>query len=304
MIRALGFCVERFDVRDPGRLCRARERWIEPWEDVPGEPVLSRFVTTGAMFSDDSAFDARRGLEHAGITVTQVLAALFPGACLLAFMEDGHPEDIPDGAEGIEAYEGYRAGGAVTLGLVRWHRRVATSREISDLLGDQDEDRVRGFVVLRGEEDDDVLMDAIWPLVGLSSLDSPPARYQPAALPGLVARVPAVVLLHRDKHGVALGVYTAVPLDVDALMDRLADDADALLVPFAIAPMLARWDRALAEMRAEWDGPEPFPVPEAPPERRRDGRRRRLRRADEAASDEGDVPVEDEEGEGDKLDEG
>jgi hypothetical protein len=254
---------------------------------VAGDPIVTRFVATGAMFSDDSAWDARRGLEHAGVTVTQLLVSLFPGATMLAFMEDGHAEDIPDGAEGIEAYEGYRAGGAVTLGLVRWHRRVSGARQLSELLGDQDEDRVRGFVILAGGEDDDALMDAIWPLVGLSSLDSPVARYQPAALPELVDRVPAVVLLHRDKHGVAVGVYTRTEIDVDDVLDGLAAEAEAMLVPFAIAPMLARWDRALGEMRAEWTGPEPFPVPEAVPERRLDGRRRRRQRRDEPAGQDG-----------------
>ncbi len=295
MNRALGWCVESFDVSRPGRLCRARERWIEGWEDIVGDPVVSRFVATGAMFTDDSAADARRGLEHAGITVTQVVDGLFPGATLLAFTEDGHPEDIPDGAEGIEAYEGYRAGGAIPLGLVRWHRRVKGPREISGLLGDEDEDRVRGFAVLRGGEDDDTLMETIWPVVGLSSLDSPPARYQPAALPELVDKLVALILMHRDKHGVALGVYTRQPLDVAGLMAQLAAEAEALVVPFAIAPMLARWDRALADLRVGWEAQNgtPFPVAQAPPEQRFVARRRRRGRRDEEEGPDA-VPGEDE----------
>ena len=69
MIHALGFSENRFDPKDPGRLCRGRERWIEPWE-VDGEGLeLHRIVVSGAMFSDDGASDARRGLPFSGIDI-------------------------------------------------------------------------------------------------------------------------------------------------------------------------------------------------------------------------------------------
>ncbi len=286
MIRALGYSVDTLDPFDPGRLCRGRERWIEPLEadEEDGEEDVCRLVLTGAAFTDDSAADALRGLPHAGVDLGQVLGALFPRKVLLAFMEDGHPADIPEGAEGVEAYEGYRAGGAVSLGLVRWHRLVTTAKELREVLGENDDDdRVRGFVVLdtapAGDDLDD-LLERVFLLVGMSTLDSPPARYQPVALPELLGVARAVVLLHRDKHGVAVGIYTDEPVRVEGKLDSLAEKAGALLVPFAIPPMLARWDRAIAELRATWMSTrtDEFPVPpaaEAPPWERGRGRRGR-----------------------------
>ena len=32
MISALGYSENSFELHAPGRLCRGRERWIEPWE--------------------------------------------------------------------------------------------------------------------------------------------------------------------------------------------------------------------------------------------------------------------------------
>jgi hypothetical protein len=128
MIRALGYSQDPFDPYDPGRLCRGRERWIEPFEvddDARGEP-LERLVITGAAFSDDSAADALRGLPHSGLDLVQLITTLFPRKPLLAFMEDGHPADIPGDAEAVEAYEGYRAGGRQELGIVRWVLHVDT----------------------------------------------------------------------------------------------------------------------------------------------------------------------------------
>ena len=45
------------------------------------------------------------------------------------------------------------------------------------------------------------------------------------------------------------------------------EDNPPLLVPFAIPPMLARWDRALSELRETWDVDSmgDFPVPVAAP---------------------------------------
>lgn len=279
-VPALGWSNTDLDPADPGRLCRGRERWIEPWEPDSPFPKVHRLVLSGARFSDDSARDAQRGLPFAGVDVPSVLSALFYRKGFLAFMEDGHPADIPEGAQGVEAYDGHRAGGQSQVGLVRWHRKIKGVAELRAVLGDdptQITERIRGLLVLSGDEDEDALVEALFPLVGMSSLDSPPARYQPAALPDLVELVSAVVLFHRDKHGPALGIYSREPLDPQGKLEDLSKKAGCLLVKFAIPPMLARWDRALSELREEWSQThtEPFPVPssgEAPgwqPRRRR-----------------------------------
>jgi len=293
MIHALGYSQTPFNPHRPGRLCRGRERWIEPWaiDDDADAPELHRLVITGAEFTDESAADARRGLPFSGVSMANVIAALFPRKALFAWMEDGHPADIPAEAEGIEAYEGYRNGGRTALGLVRWHLRLQGVQSLRDLIGADAsaEERVRGFVILEDEVDDEELAERLFRLSGFSTLDSPPARYQPLAIDPVLELGRAVVLLHRDKHGPALGIYVRRPVEGHpAKLEKACDRADALPVPFAIPPMLARWDRALHELRTEWmeNREDEFPVPAAPegqgwrPHRGR-GRKKRRRKAEE-----------------------
>ena len=261
MIHALGYSQTPFQPDQSGRLCRGRDRWIEPWE-TDGEvfPTIHRLVFSGAAFSDDSAADAQRGVPYSGIEVATLITTLFPRKDFVAWMEDGHPADIPADAERVEAYEAHRGGGTTESGVV-----------------------VRGFCVVDSDEaiDLDGLADALFALSGFSTLDSPPAFYQPLALNDVLAHVKAVVLLHRDKHGPAVGVYMAEPMSgVEPKVAKLCEKAGALLVPFAIPPMLARWDRAIAELRQAWmqSRSDEFPVPAAAEGPGWDRRRRRDRR--------------------------
>jgi len=285
MIQALGYSQTPFNPHKPGRLCRGRERWIEPWEPEEGEPVpdMFRLVISGATFSDDSAADARRGIPYSGVELATLINTLFPRKTLLAWMEDGHPADIPEEAEGIEAYETFRAGGKVELGVVRWHARISGVGSIRRLLGtDLNDPKVRGFAVIDPKADEEGLEDALFALSGFSTLDSPPALYQPMAIDAVLDKVKALILLHRDKHGPALGVYLRAPMEgVEAKLQKLCDKTGSLLVPFAIPPMLARWDRAISELRQTWmaERDEEFPVPvctePSPWEKRRRERRRK-----------------------------
>lgn len=303
MVRALGFSQDSFDPSDPGRLCRGRERWIEPWASEDGPTPVQRLVMSGAAFTDMSAADALRGLPHAGVDPATVITQLFPRKALFAFMEDGHPADIPEEARGVELYDGYRAGGRVTSALVRWYLRVNGVKAVRALLQPAPEgsdipapeDRIRGFLVLdasHDEADDDALFDEVYPLVGTSIRDSPPARFQPAALSELVQQVKAVVLVHRDKHGLVLGIYSAEALDVEKKLASITDKAGSLLVPFAIPPMLARWDRALAELRESWEDGA-FPVPEPEGGYSWENRRRRRNRRDRSSAEAKETPDED-----------
>lgn len=289
MIHALGYSQTDFDAADPGRLCRGRERWIEPFE-IEGPAPMSRLVLTGATFSDDSARDALRGIPSSKVPIPAIITTLFPRRPMLAFMEDGHPADIPEDAEGVEVYNGHRAGGLVEEPMVRWRKTVSGIRDLRAILGaDAAGDPVRGFIVLDDAADvDDELLDLLFLFVGMSTLDSPPARYQPSVLPDLLERVRAVVVLHRDKHGPALGVYSREPVKLDGRLQGLTDKHDSLLVRFAIPPMLARWDRALAELRVEWMATreDEFPVPPAPEPSSWEPRRRRRRDKKVAEEDE------------------
>jgi hypothetical protein len=293
VIAALGLSQNPVDPARPGRLCRGRERWIDPWEpDGPAREV-HRVVVSGAAFTDDSARDAQRGTCWSGLDLASILDSMFPGRTFLAFVEDGHPADIDDDAEDLEAYTGWRAGGRVQEALVRWMRRVQGQDDLRALFReDADADqRIRGLLVLGNRTDPSSLRDPMALLVGMSTLDSPPARFQPMAIPDLVAGVEALVLLHRDKHGPALGVYSREALDVEPAVAALCRSRGVLYVPFAIPPMLARWDRALADLRSAWDPAHgEFPVPASPDPRPWD-RRRRRRRADEAPSDDAETPV-------------
>ena len=89
--------------------------------------------------------------------------------------------------------------------------------------------------------------------------------YNAMGIPAVLKHCRAVVLFHLDKHGPAFIVYSSAPLDVaDALLE-VARKAKSFPVPFSIPPMLARWDRALYELRMGWDADAdgPFPVPPA-----------------------------------------
>jgi hypothetical protein len=283
MIQALGYSQTPFHPDKAGRLCRGRERWIDPWETEPDEIVstMHRVVFSGAAFSDDGAADARRGVPFSGIELATLINTLFARRPLLGWMEDGHPADIPDEADNVEAYEAHRGGGTTELGVVRWTARVNGVQRLRDLIGDGPlpDERVRGFAVLDGDGPlPDGLVDSLFTLCGFATLDSPPAYYQPLALPEVLKHVKALMLLHRDKHGPALGIYLSEPMTgLDVKLAKLCEKTQTLLVPFAIPPMLARWDRALAELRTEWMNTrsDEFPVPAAPSTPAWDRRRRR-----------------------------
>lgn len=301
MVHALGFSHTEFNPARPGRLCRGRERWIEPFTiDAPDEPV-HRLVLSGAAFTDDSAADALRGLPHSKVDLAQVLGSLFPRRKMLAFCEDGHPADIPDGAQHVELYDGHRSGGRVEEVRVRWVKEVSGVREMREALG-PNSDKIAGFVLLDKDTDVEALLDPLFLLTGFSTLDSPPARFQPSALPDVLALVKAVVMVHRDKHGPALGIYSTVPIKTDGRLEGLCEKAGSVLVHFAIPPMLARWDRAISEARTAWaevhGDPESFPVPRcttpSPWERRRRSKRRGLSNEeldDELIIEDDDAPI-------------
>ncbi|MFN7143948.1 MAG: hypothetical protein ACK4YP_09245 [Myxococcota bacterium] len=268
MIRAFGFCNDTFDPASPGRLCRGRERWIEPLPDTPSTTVF-RTVCSGAVFSDDSARDAHRGFRYSGVGAGPLLAALFPRTKVYGFCENGDPRALPAEMALEEDHVHAIAGGARSEPAVRW---IAKARpDDVDLWIDGEKDglaapKADGFVVLDKDVLKPELIDAIYQLVGFSDADDRPARrYNPGALPLVLEHARAVVLLHLDKHAPALAIYTKEPLDSDGLLDLTARAAQAFPVPFAIPPMLARWDRALYELRMDWDPDSDgeFPVPPA-----------------------------------------
>jgi hypothetical protein len=269
MIRAFGYCNDSFDPHAPGRLCRGRERWVEALPDMP-RGALARTVCSGAIFSDDSARDAKRGFRYSGVGAGALLSALFPGTRTFGFCETGDPRALPPVRVLEEDYLRPLNAGLRTEPAVRW---VAPARAPEDvdlwLVGETPDGlaapRADGFVQMEGDVTPG-LVESLFHLVGFGDPDDRPARrYCPGAIPEVLEHARAVVLLHLDKHAPALAIYTRQPLESDGLLDLAARGAGAFPVPFAIPPMLARWDRALYELRMDWDPEQDgeFPVPPA-----------------------------------------
>lgn len=274
MVRALGYSLDDFDPNDPGRLCRGRERWIDPIpvddaQEAAAATDLHRLVVSGAAFSDETASDAQRGLRYSGLSVGEVISALFPGRAVLAVAEDAHPLSIPADATEVEHYTLLRSQGPLRAWRARWRllcpdapsveAAVEAGADVLLVLGQRPARTAKGVPEPLPEGTDELL----FLLVGFRQEGAPGRRFQPSALPPLLERATAVVLVHQDKHASSLGIYTAERMNPREPLERLARARGALPVPFAIPPMLARWDRALWELRQAWDdrtGGE-FPVP-------------------------------------------
>lgn len=269
MIRAFGFCNDTFDPANPGRLCRGRERWIEALPDTPATRI-HRTVCSGAVFSDDSARDARRGFKFSGVSAGGLLGTLFPKTKIYGFCEAGDPRALPATMAVEEDHVHAIAGGLRSAPAVRWIAKARPEEVDLWMAGETAEGlaapRADGFVILDKDVVKPELAEALYRLVGFSDAEDRPARrYNPGAIAEVLAHARALVLLHLDKHGPALALYLNEALESDGLLDLAARGADAFPVPFAIPPMLARWDRALYELRMDWD-PESdgeFPVPPA-----------------------------------------
>lgn len=266
MARALGWSCDLFDPTDPGRLCRGRERWIESYP-ASDFPEMFRIMVSGASFSDDSARDAERGLACCGVQPWQVIEALFGGSTLLAWCEEGLARLVPEGVIFEEELEVRRPGGPLVVGAVRWVLPCAGPEDVQRALAaGADIFTVHGESPLDSEGHLQAdLVDAVFLLSSFRQPGNPTRRFQPVAIPEVLAQADALVLVHEDKHAPCLGIYSIPEIDPNLVFDQLVEGTDTLSVPFAIPPMLARWDRALWELHQDWDEDlqGPFPVPPA-----------------------------------------
>jgi hypothetical protein len=273
MIRALGYSHNDFDPARPGRLCRGREQWVRGWEEPEGNRI-ARVVISGAIFTDDSARDAKRGLTCAGVDLGALFRALFGDSRLLAFKEEGELAVIPDYATRGESWLEPRAGGRWMDPCERWRAVIEDPEEAGRLVA---EDLVDGFVHIGNQKKLPPELEQALFLLTAHGDDSkyPLSRFQPLAMPAVLEHVDALVCVHQDKHGPALGIYTKAGDTCAEIIEKVALASGCLPVPFAIPPMLARWDRALYELRMAWMNrtTDEFPVPPAPEASRWAGRR-------------------------------
>lgn len=250
MTRGLGYSNTPFNPARPGRLCRGRETWSKSWDEEEAVE-LHRFVVSGAKFSDDSARDATRGLNVVGVDAGDLLVAMFPDSPLVAFKEDGALTSRPEFVEDYEEYWANHCGGRRMDPAVRWRAIVKETGEIGRLVADG---AVDGFLVGAkwplGEEAE----EALFLLTNFADdTKFPIERFQPMAIQAVLAHCDALVCVHQDKHGPALAIYTSSAQDLSSAVVSVAKAAECLPVPFAIPPMLARWDRAIYELRLLWD---------------------------------------------------
>ena len=287
MIRAFGYCTDTFDTAYPGRLCRGRERWIEGLPDAVAAPIF-RTVVSGAVFSDDSARDAMRGFQFSGVSAGKLFAQLFPRHKVYAFAHRGDPLALPPDMVLEEDWRSLDHGGVAESPAVRWIAAVSGEAIDSAIVGEQAGlalPRAEGFVVIKGKSIPEGLADALYHLSGFATPTTHPAElYASTAIPDVLECCAALVLLHLDKHAPGMAIYTVDMLDASDVLFDVAKDAGAFPVPFAIPPMLARWDRALYEMRLDWDAETDgeFPVPPADDAGGRwSSRGRRIHRDDE-----------------------
>ncbi len=293
MVRAFGYCNDTVDTAHPSRLCRGRERWLDGVPETPTSTVF-RTVFSGAQFTDDSARDALRGFRFAGVGAGALLAELFPGSTVSGFAHAGDPRHLPTGLTLEEDWTEALQGGVRKRSSVRWIASAAGTAVDGMLNGEADgigTARAEGFVVTGGSPTPS-LADALYHLSGFADAGQVPAElYAVTAIPSVLEHARALILLHLDKHGPALAIYTAEPLDSDETACRIATESGSFPVPFAIPPMLARWDRALYELRLDWDAERfgEFPVPPADDAGGRwSARSRRIGNMHEEAEDGGD----------------
>ena len=280
MFSAIGYSQTLFYPTSPDRLCRGRERWIS-FETDPSEESMHRTVVSGARFSDTSARDARRGVRCAGLGIGDVAMALFPGERVVAWAEEASCNAIPENASGIERFQLSRPQKALLGWYARWELDCGDAAAIEAAVSAGADVLLVGPAVSEGGEgvrqpvppllDDsespallsDELRRELFYLTGSRLGGDSFCLFQSLALPGLAKLCKAVVLLHRDKHELCMGVYSAEPVPAEAAVSALCEESGCMAVPFSIPPMLARWDRAIWDLRDSWDTESlgPFPVP-------------------------------------------
>jgi hypothetical protein len=269
MVKALGYSIDTFDPADPGRLCRGREQWIESYElEAPhdGERVVvPRMVISGSEFTDETARDAMRGLPYSGLTIGQAFRAIYATEPVFASCEDGHPGEVPADAVQREDYAAAGTGGALSTWCARWVMPCPEPEAIDQAVAGGADVLLVFNEAPKNAEIGEELRRALFLLQGFRT-DGPPARrFQSAAIVAVLEHVKALGLVHLDKHAPSLGLYGEIPAGASQALGKAASAVGALPVPFAIPPMLARWDRALWELRLDWRQTDQgdFPVPPA-----------------------------------------
>lgn len=267
-VSCFGYSQGIFSIHRPDRLCRGREYWIYQPEDIE-EDMVFRTVISGTTILDQQVRHLSRGIRCSGHSLSDIVEALFEDQKIIGWVEEGDPRSIPAQACGVELYRISRSNAKVQKWCSRYEVDV-TVEQLDDLVEFGMDAWVINPVARKEEEivpshrpypplcDEKVsppvlseaLRNALFRLTGHRNPQNKHASFQPVAIPEILQHCDALVLLHKDKHDVCLGIYTA-DAEFDIPVEKMKETLDSLMIPFSIPPMLARWDRALREFYQE-----------------------------------------------------
>ena len=266
-VSCFGYSQTIFSIHRPDRLCRGREYWIYQPDEVE-EDVVFRTVISGTTILDQEIRHLSRGVRCTGHSLGDIVSVLFSKK-MIGWVEEGDPNCIPSNACGVELYQMTRANAKVNAWCARYEVEIDPD-ELDDLveLGmdswivnpstrkkNETIPENRPYPIMVDEEVNppvlcEGLRNAMFWLTGHRNPQNQNACFLPVAIPEVLQYCDALVLLHKDKHDICLGIYT---LDEEFVFstELIQEKLSSLVIPFSIPPMLARWDRALREFYLE-----------------------------------------------------
>ena len=271
-ISCLGYSQTSFSTKHPDRLCRGREFWIYQPEDVEDVSIF-RTVISGTKIKGSRLLNIKRGLRCTGKDIYTLLTLLFPKKSLTGFVEEGIASNIPPNASGVELYQLSRPFESNKKWFARYEvpideqwkeslldegmdiilipKEIERTAKINNPIPALVDDEIRESTL------SEAIRKSLFLLAGHRNPQNSYALFQAIGIAEVLKYCEVLILLHRDKHDVCLGIYTS---DEAYILPKMAlEAADFMLVPFGIPPMLARWERALQELERNWTKETPFP---------------------------------------------
>ena len=264
-----------------GGLCRGREWWVEgPF--LKGKQPLSRMILSAGQFAnhDINHTESRLGLDFVENTLPELLSHILQEHRVIAVVEDGAIE-VQEGIRGRETYTLSRMGLSAGAGFARWEEECTTVEDFQRALSHgalafiiDPEERPDTDIWAPGTPVDfedlqnppvlseDLRRDVHW-LVGSKNYRNDDHRYVPQALWEVTEHCTGVLVLHADRDGECIAIYSKDPFEVSEALQSLSgiEDGREFLITCTVPTMMLRWKRALFEFCDEAE-------PECPPELR------------------------------------
>jgi hypothetical protein len=264
-----------------GGLCRGREWWVEgPF--LKGKQPLSRMILSAGQFAnqDINHTESRLGLDFVEISIPELLAHILRDRRVIAIVEDG-PVAVQENVWGRETYTLSRMGLSAGAGFARWEQECSTVEDFASALQHgalafviDPEERLETDVWEPGTPVDfedlqrppllseDLRRDVHW-LVGSKNYRNDDHRYVPQALWEVTEHCAGVLVLHADRDGECIAIYSKEPFEISEVLQSLSsiEAGREFLITCTVPTMMLRWKRALFEFCDELE-------PDCPPELR------------------------------------